>query len=90
MSNRIEEILDDMGSRCEHLMILSRVGVDDGEPTAAAGVLIVEMESGAVLAVEAGLDEDGRGSVTVRSWDGSFGVRAPVVLDLGESVMITT
>lgn len=93
MTNRVEEIFNDMSDRCEHIFVLSRLEAerdDDGESTEAFGMLVLDDVSGTLLAIEAGIDDEGMGIVTLRAFTGDCEPAEVPFVKLGTSVMITT
>jgi len=90
MSNPIEDLIDDMLERCENLMILTRVDVEAEEHTEACGILIVDHATGNTIALEAGMDIEGHGTVTLRAFDSDTLPVEPTLIQVGDSIMINT
>lgn len=91
MTNPVQDIYDDMMTRCEGVTIMTRLagGEPDG-PVAAEGILVLDDCSGTLLALEVGIDEQGVGSVSVRSFGRDAKPQQASIVQVGDSVLIHT
>lgn len=87
-----EELFDEMEDRCHYVMKMERdtsVG-DDASAGVAIGAVIVADDGAGTLAVEFGLSASGQPQVTTRAFGRDGEALAPVVMELGGTVLIST
>lgn len=85
-----DELNDEMAERCEYVIGLHRDpdASDDAGGMAMGGVVLCD--SGEMVAAEIGLTASGQAQITVRAFDAEGRPRTPVVMELGEEILITT
>lgn len=89
----VQDVYADMASRCQYVMVLAREGdveTPESDATQAFGLMVLDDVTGTLLVVEAGIDESGMGSLTLRTFDGSMREVESSIVQAGGSVMITT
>jgi hypothetical protein len=86
-----QEIYTDMITRCSYVGTLDRLeqAPDEGKPNMGVGMMLIA-PSGHILAVEVGIEIDGRANATIRAYDGEGELVEPIVLHLDKSVMAAT
>lgn len=89
----VQDVYEDMAGRCQYVMVLAReegVEAPESDATQAFGLMVLDDVTGTLLVAEAGIDESGMGSLTLRTFDGSMREVESSIVQAGGSVMITT